>query len=377
MSSPLRLFPNLVLDPQAQLPLLQRDSPEMVRLLDQVQRIAPQNTSVLLSGETGTGKSRLARLIHELSPRRDQPFLVANCGALAAGLIESELFGHVRGAFTGAIGARAGRLAEVGGGTLMLDDIDGLPPALQIKLLRAVEERVFEPVGANQSHLLRARLIAASNRDLKAEVAAGRFRADLYFRLNVIELHLPPLRQRGSIIAPLARQFLAEFAAEKDRAVHGIAGCALRALEAYDWPGNIRELRNVMERAVALCSGQEVRLVDLPEHLQQTGNDSASVVSGGAADSATRSLTAHRPQTLAEIEAACIAEALRRHRHNRVLAALELGISRVTLYRKIYKYGLIPSGSVPSSPVNRDPEEDGSFVFFSGPRLKEFLTVVG
>lgn len=352
MSSLIRLFPNFDADPQSQLPLLQRDSPDMIRLLDQVHRIAPQATSVLLSGETGTGKSRLARLIHELSPRRDQPFLVVNCGALAAGLIESELFGHVRGAFTGAVGARDGRLAEVGDGTLMLDDIDGLTPALQVKLLRAVEERVFERVGANQPHLMRARLIAASNRNLKEEVAAGRFRADLYYRLNVVELRLPVLRQRRQIIAPLAREFLAEFAADKDRPVRGIAGCALRALEAYDWPGNIRELRNVMERAVALCPGQEVQLSDLPDHLHHPGNDLAIVLSGGVADSATQALASRRIQTLEEIEAVCIEEALRRHRHNRVRTAIELGISRVTLYKKMLKYGLRPDDSVTSSPVS-------------------------
>jgi DNA-binding NtrC family response regulator len=377
MSSPPRLFPNPVPSPQAQLPLIQRDSPDMIRLLDQAQRVAPQDTSVLLSGETGTGKSRLARLIHELSPRRDQPFLVVNCGSLAAGLIESELFGHVRGAFTGAVGTRDGRLAEVGDGTLLLDDIDGLTPALQVKLLRAVEERVFERVGANQPHSMRARLIAASNRNLKAEVAAGRFRADLYYRLNVVELHLPALRQRRQIIAPLAREFLVEFAADKDRPVRGIAGCTVRALEAYHWPGNIRELRNVMERAVALCPGPEVRLSDLPDHLHQPGNDSESVLSGGAGDSATRALTVRRPQTLAENEAACIAEALKRHRHNRVQTAFELGISRLTLYRKIHKYGLMPSDSVTSSPIRCDPEEDGSLVFPSGARLKEFLTEIG
>jgi DNA-binding NtrC family response regulator len=317
----------------------------MIRLLDQVHRVAPQNTTVLLSGETGTGKSRLARLIHDLSPRRIEPFLVVNCGALAAGLIESELFGHVRGAFTGAVGARDGRLAEVGSGTLMLDDIDGLPPALQIKLLRAVEERIFEAVGANQPHSLQARLVAASNRDLKEEVAAGRFRADLYYRLNVVELHLPALRQRRNIIAPLAREFLAEFDAHNGRQVHHIAGCALRALEAYYWPGNIRELRNVIERAVALCAGQEVQLHDLPDHLRQLRNHSESVLSGSAAGSATQALAARRSQTLEEIEAVCIEEALRRHRHNRVRTAAELGISRVTLYKKILKYGLLTAGS--------------------------------
>ena len=345
MNSPGRLFPTLVPDPQSLLPLLKRDSPEMISLLDQVHRVAPQNTTILLGGETGTGKSRLARLIHDLSPRRSEPFLVVNCGALAAGLIESELFGHARGAFTGAVAARDGRLAEVGSGTLLLDDIDGLPPALQVKLLRAVEERVFEAVGANRQHALQARLIAASNRDLKEEVAAGRFRADLYYRLNVVDFHLPPLRQRRNIIAPLAREFLAKFAAENGRQVHHIAERALCALEAYNWPGNIRELRNVIERAVALCPGQEVRLSDLPDSLHQTQKGPAFPFLVRAASSPTQAAPPHRIQTVEEAEAACIHEALRRQKYNRTRAAKELGISRVTLHNKIRKYGLLTSCS--------------------------------
>src|SRR6267378_3387214 len=192
--------------------LLSPHSPAMAQLMGQVRKVAPQDTTVLLHGETGTGKTRLARLLHELSPRRNEPFLVIDCGALSGNLIESEMFGHVKGAFTGADRARTGKFADVGGGTLLLDEIDALSLLLQTKLLRAVDERVFEPVGSNKSQPVRARLVVASNRSLEQEAAAGRFRADLYYRLNVVALSLPPLRDRPSAIQPMAEQFIAEFA---------------------------------------------------------------------------------------------------------------------------------------------------------------------
>src|SRR5208283_1161626 len=196
------------------------------------------------------GKTRLARMIHELSLRRDGPFLVIDCGALSAGLIESEMFGHVRGAFTGADRDRSGKLAQVGRGTLLLDEIDALPVELQAKLLRVVEQRVFEPVGSNHPQALVARLIAASNRDLDQEVAAGRFRPDLYYRLNVVGLELPPLRSEPERVPALANQFVAELAARSGRRAHAVADQAMRLLQEHDWPGNVRELHNVIERAI-------------------------------------------------------------------------------------------------------------------------------
>src|SRR5262249_42272148 len=220
-------------------------------------------------GETGTGKTRLARLIHELSPRRDQPFLAVNCAALPASLMESEMFGHVRGAFTGADRDRSGKFAEAGSGTLLLDEIDALPLTLQAKLLRVVEERAFEPVGSNKSQAMQARLVVASNRCLEEEAAAGRFRADLYYRLDVVSFFLPPLRDPSDLIRPLVGPLVAEFAARNGRAVSGVSAEALEALEAYGWPGNIRELRNVVERGVALCPGAQVELEDLPAALRQ------------------------------------------------------------------------------------------------------------
>ena len=225
-------------------------------LMVQVRRAAPLDRTVLLTGETGSGKTRLARLIHDLSPRRRGPFVAVDCSALAPNLAESELFGHARGAFTGAARDRAGKLAAAGAGTLLLDEVNSLPPAVQGKLLRAVEDRVFEPVGTDRLLPVRARVIAAANVELEAEVEAGRFRADLYHRLNVVAFRAPALRERRGCIVPLAEGFLRESAARHGRAdLAGFSAAAAALLEAYDWPGNVRELRNAVERAVALCPG--------------------------------------------------------------------------------------------------------------------------
>jgi DNA-binding NtrC family response regulator len=257
-------------------PFLYVPAARMGRMVEQIRRIAPLDTSVMLGGETGTGKTHLAGIIHRLSPRRDQPFLTINCGALAANLVESEMFGHARGAFTGADAERMGKFAAVGRGTLFLDEIDSLPPGLQAKLLRVVEERAFEPVGSNRTQRLRARLIVASNRPLEQEVAAGRFRSDLYYRFNVVAFELPPLRDRLPLIPAPTRSLLAEYAARSGRRITGISPPAMRALVAHAWPGNIRELRNVIERAVALCPGEVVWLEDLPDHFQGTTPSMAS-----------------------------------------------------------------------------------------------------
>jgi two-component system response regulator HydG len=308
----------------------------MAILIDQIRRIAPQDTTVLLGGETGTGKSRLAGVIHRLSGRRDRPFLTINCGALSSSLIESEMFGHVKGAFTGADVNRDGKFTEVGRGTLFLDEIDSLSPALQAKLLRAVEERVFEPVGSNKTQKLLARLIVASNRPLEQEVACGRFRSDLYYRLNVIAFNLPPLRERKEGIPGLTESFLREFCERGGRLPMTIAPEAVHALRSYSWPGNIRELRNVIERTVALSDGPIIRVESLPEMFH-----GASPIVSLAIDPVAS------PSTLAqskdEAERARISQALERHDNNRLRAAAELGISRMTLYNKLHKLGLIAS----------------------------------
>jgi two-component system response regulator HydG len=329
------------------------------RLMQQVERVAPQDTTILLMGETGTGKTRLARLIHELSPRREQPFLVVDCGSLSPALIESELFGHVRGAFTGADRERTGKLAAAAGGTLLLDEINSLPLPLQTKLLRAVDARMFAPVGSNKEQPLRARLIAATNVSLEDEMAAGRFRPDLYYRLNVVGFFLPPLCERRAAIIVLAKRFLEEFTSRNRPDVHGFSPAVLHALSAYDWPGNVRELRNVVERAVALCEGPEVTLEDLPEAVrggqsvcppeeEEAVEDScqeppsfsrreSNLEEASGADSTP--CTLH--ETRREVEVRRILEALDRHDNNRLRAARELGISRVGLYKKLHQYGLM------------------------------------
>jgi DNA-binding NtrC family response regulator len=316
--------------------------PGMHEVQAQLHRVVPQDTTILLTGETGTGKTRLARLIHELSPRRAEPFLVVDCGAVSPGLIESEMFGHVKGAFTGADRDRPGKLAAAGRGTLLLDEISSLPPALQAKLLRAVDDRVFEPVGSERSQPLRARLVAASNMPLDTEVAAGRFRADLYFRINVVGFSLPPLTERRGSIVPLANQFFAEFAGRNRPDVRGMSPEVLRALQDYRWPGNIRELRNVIERAVALCRGPDLQLTDLPETTRGEAHAPAPV------DQRIRARPRAGMATLTETRAAAevtrINQALQKHRNNRCRAAVELGISRMALYNKLHKYGLIHHG---------------------------------
>jgi DNA-binding NtrC family response regulator len=309
-------------------------SPAMRQLMDRIRLAAPLDSTILMTGETGTGKTCLARMIHLLSPRNDRPFLVINCSALSANLIESEMFGHARGAFTGADENRIGKLEASCDGTLFLDDIDTLPLDLQAKLLRAVEERLFEPVGSNKILPLQARLIAAANRSLEDEVAAGRFRADLYFRLNVLDMHVPPLRERRVAIPHLIESMLTEFTAKLYRNVEGFSAAAWEALTAYDWPGNMRELRNVVERAVALSTAPVVELSDLPDvvrsalHHRQRAEPQ---VTNGNRLAETRHLAESRELT----------EVLQRHNNNRSHAAADLGISRVTLYKKLRKHGMM------------------------------------
>ncbi len=305
----------------------------MAELNEQVYRVASQDITVLLTGETGTGKTRLAHLIHDFSPRSAEPFLVVDCGTLSDNLIESELFGHVKGAFTGAERDRVGKLAAAGKGTLLLDEVNSLPVSLQAKLLRTVEDRCFEPVGANTPQPLRARLLSASNAALDQEMAAGRFRSDLYYRLNVVAFFLPPLRDRRTVIPGLALRFLHEFAARNRPDVRGLTPEAEAALRVYGWPGNIRELRNVMERTVALCRGPDVELRDLPEMLWRT-----PPLEGPEGSPAGTPLTL--TQSREHAESRRIKVALEKNGNNRLQTAAELGISRMGLYKKLHKYRL-------------------------------------
>jgi transcriptional regulator with PAS, ATPase and Fis domain len=234
-------------------------------LIPRLALAATHDVTVLLTGETGVGKTFLARLLHDQSPRRDHPFLVVPCGALAASLIESELFGHSKGAFTGAVRSKTGKFAAAGAGTLLLDEIDSLEPEHQAKLLHVLETGQYEPVGSTQVHLSHARVIAASNTDLLEAIRRKKFREDLYYRLNQMTLHLPPLRERKQDIAPLVHHFRERFQAKFRKGQLRLRPEVLAALEDYPWPGNIRELENVMQRAVLVCPGPEMLLNHLPE----------------------------------------------------------------------------------------------------------------
>jgi DNA-binding NtrC family response regulator len=303
--------------------------------LDRVRRVAAQGTTILLTGETGCGKNMLAKFIHAASPRRAEPYLVVDCGALAGHLIESEMFGHVRGAFTGAERERQGKFAAAGTGTLVLDEINSLPLPLQAKLLRAVEDRTFEPVGSNKSEPLRARLVAISNVPLEDEVRKERFRSDLFYRLNVIDFRIPPLRERPGAVIPLAHQLLRSSATAACQGVTAISPAALEAMLAYQWPGNVRELRNVIERAAALAGGPVIQLADLPEAIRGRATTAASPAPPPS------SLTDYiHPALQVDDEACRILAVLRKHNNNRRQAAAELGLSRVSLYKKLHKYGL-------------------------------------
>jgi transcriptional regulator with GAF, ATPase, and Fis domain len=239
---------------------LKAESPALRAVVDQLRQVAPTRTSVLITGETGTGKEKVAQTLHHLSPRREKPFIKVNCGALPASLIESELFGHVKGAFTGATSARKGRFELADGGTLFLDEVGELPLDLQPRLLRALQEGEIDPVGSEKPRRVDVRVLAATNRDLGEEVEAGRFRKDLYYRLNVFPVHLPPLRERTQDIRPLAEAFLERFGRQNRRPPLRLTKEALKRLEGYPWPGNARELFNVLERAAILSTGRDLVL---------------------------------------------------------------------------------------------------------------------
>jgi DNA-binding NtrC family response regulator len=238
---------------------------QMLKIFDLVDAVADSRTTVLITGQSGTGKSLLARAVHHRSPRRGKPFVEISCGALPETLLESELFGHVKGAFTGAAGEKIGRFQAADGGTIFLDEINSASPAMQVKLLRVLQERTFEPVGSNDTRAVDVRVILASNADLAQLVAEEKFRQDLFYRINVVNIRLPSLKQRQSDIPLLAGHFLRQFAKESGREILGFTDAALAALQRYDWPGNVRELENAMERAVVLCRRPQIDISDLPE----------------------------------------------------------------------------------------------------------------
>jgi two-component system response regulator HydG len=292
--------------------------------LDLARQVARSEATVLLTGESGTGKELFARLIHARSERASGPFVVVNCAALPESIMESELFGYERGAFTGANQRRIGRFEAAHGGTLVLDEVGELSPKVQVKLLRVLQEGSFERLGSNQAVRVDVRVVAATNRELEEEIRAGNFREDLFYRLNVVRLEIPPLRQRREDIALLAEHFLQRYGQRDGRALRGITQEALEVLQGYPWPGNVRELENAVERAVVLDRDGVLGRDDLPEHMQSTPQ---AAVSG--------TLTVPLGVTLAEIEDMVLRETLKLTDGNKRLAAKILGITPRTIYRKM------------------------------------------
>jgi DNA-binding NtrC family response regulator len=302
-------------------------STAMQRVVDLARRVAKVDATVLITGESGAGKERIARLVHDESTRAAGPFIAVNCGAIAETLLEGELFGHTRGAFTGATQDRPGLFEAANNGTLLLDEVGEVSPGMQVKLLRVLQEREVRRVGENKSRPVDVRVLAATNRDLAHGVAGGAFRKDLYYRLKVVDLHVPALRERRDDILPLARVLLADAALQMKRRIVGLAAGAADQLLRYQWPGNVRELENAMERAVALARGSRVELEDLPEDVRQ-----ASPVTTASAGAVRR---------LAEVEKEYIVSALELNAGNQTRTAEQLGIGSATLYRKLKSYGLI------------------------------------
>jgi DNA-binding NtrC family response regulator len=302
-------------------------SPAMNEIFEIVQQVAPTRATVLLEGESGTGKEVFARAIHQASPRSKLPFVPVHCAALTPTLLESELFGHEKGAFTGAHERRVGRFELAQGGTLFLDEIGEIDATIQVKLLRFLGERTFERVGSNKTQTADVRLITATNKNLAEQVKAGKFREDLFFRLRVVEIHLPPLRERAGDVPLLAQNFLREFAGENGKKVNEFTAEALQVLMTYAWPGNVRELRTAIEHAVVLCRGEKITARDLPASLRTEG------------PAETKSLQ-QNALTVKEAEKQLIERALKDTGGNRTLAAQKIGMSRRTFHRKLHAYHL-------------------------------------
>jgi DNA-binding NtrC family response regulator len=305
-------------------------SASMRAVFDLVTRVAPTDASVLLTGESGTGKELVARALHQRSRRHAGPFVAINLAAVPESLVESELFGHARGAFTDAKTTRTGLFLQASGGTLFLDEIGEMPLSVQPKLLRALQERTIRPVGGDHEIPIDVRIVAATNRDLEALVDEARFREDLFYRINVVRIELPPLRARGNDVLLLAQQGIARHARAMDKPVRGIAAAAAEKLLKYQWPGNVRELQNAIESAVALTRFSELTVDDLPEKIRDYKSSHVLVAAGGDPDELP---------TLDEVERRYILRVMETVHGNKALASRVLGLDRKTLYRKLERYG--------------------------------------
>lgn len=310
-------------------------SPAVEELRAIIATVAPTEATVLINGESGTGKELVARALHMASERASRPLVTVNCAALAENLLESELFGHERGAFTGADKRREGRFVQADGGTLFLDEIGEMPLALQAKLLRALQQGEVQRVGSDKPLTVDVRVIAATNRNLQEEVAAKRFREDLYFRLNVINIEVPPLRRRPEDIPLLAAHFLQRYAERNRKSIKGFSPQALDILLRHDWPGNVRELENAVERAAILCNGDLITPRELPQTVSQSGG--AAPLAEAPAEQGEGSLAGLK---LDDVERRAIEETLRQTGDNKSEAARRLGITRATLHNKLRKYGM-------------------------------------
>jgi DNA-binding NtrC family response regulator len=303
------------------------ESPPMRQLFETVQQVAPSRATVLITGETGTGKELIAKAIHNLSPRKSGPFIAIHAAALPSTLLESELFGHEKGAFTGAVERRIGRFELADGGTLFLDEVSELQPPIQVKLLRVLEEQAFERVGGTKTLQVDVRLVAATNKDLKKLVTEGKFRDDLFYRLSVVAVDLPALRERRDDIPLLVKAFVDEFARENNKQVRELTPEAMNVLLAYDWRGNVRELRNAIEQMVVLARAERLTVRDVPAAIR------------GSAD-LTKISVVRTGMTVEEAERQLIVQALKETEGNRTKAAQKIGISRRTLHRKLKEFGL-------------------------------------
>jgi len=315
--------------------------PKMEAILELVSQVGPSRASVLITGESGTGKELVAEALHAASPRAKQPFVRLHCAALAESLLESELFGHERGAFTGAVARREGRFKQADGGTLFLDEIGEIPPGTQVKLLRFLQERAFERVGGNETVRVDVRILAATHKDLRAEIKKGSFREDLFYRLNVVSVEIPPLRERRGDILPLVEFFLARYAEENGKQITGFTQAAATRLTAYGWPGNVRELENAVERAVVLCDAPEIDARHLPPSVVPlTDREGPPPVPGS---------------TIADLERYAILKTLEACAGSTSKAALILGVSTRKIQYKLHQYGSAGDSPIPDASESLEP----------------------